>query len=58
MLEMMQGAMGGGAGGGGGEVDSFVDTLMHGILCKDVLYEPLKVPPLLRIPVYCLQCSI
>ena len=43
MLEAMQGAMGGGGGGGDGNMDSFVDTLMHGILCKDVLYEPLKV---------------
>lgn len=41
LLEAMQGAMGG--GGEGGMNDSFVDTLMHGILCKDVLYEPLKV---------------
>jgi hypothetical protein len=39
MLEAMQGAM----GGAEGDMDSFVDTLMHGILCKDVLYEPLKV---------------
>lgn len=39
MLDAMQGAM----GGAGGDMDSFVDTLMHGILCKEVLYEPLKV---------------
>lgn len=38
MLDAMQGAM----GGAGGDMDSFVDTLMHGILCKEVLYEPLK----------------
>jgi hypothetical protein len=41
MLEAMQHAM----GGGGANMDSFVDTLMHGILSKDVLYEPLKVCP-------------
>lgn len=39
MLDAMSQAM----EGGGGEADSFVETLMHGLLSKEVLYDPLKV---------------
>lgn len=39
MLDAMSNAM----QGGGGEADSFVETLMHGLLSKEVLYDPLKV---------------
>eukprot|EP00892_Ulva_mutabilis_P008329 jgi/Ulvmu1/5869/UM025_0131.1 len=38
MLDAMSQAM----QGGGGQADSFVETLMHGLLSKEVLYDPLK----------------
>lgn len=39
MLDAMSHAM----SGDGEEANSFVETLMHGLLSKEVLFDPLKV---------------
>ena len=52
LLEALTAAMGQQAGGEGGEggMDAFVDSMMSQLLCKDVLYEPMKVRTLWPLP--------